>query len=212
MSVMSRDDSKYDDGRQDRDRGYDSDDVLKIRTRGSRVVRVQEWDDGRWKREDLHRDERYYLQDGQLVHEERNRVRYYEDTNGDGIWRRTTRTGVNSLIADSTNDPVISGGTAVATANSYESWDDRDDGWEHRSGYGEDAHRFDLVNGQVTNLQEFDDGRWKNERIDYDETWTFDGTNLVKTERERYGNEISTFTDNDSDGIFTRVSEIYAAF
>ena len=87
----------------------------------------------------------------------------------------------------------------------------RDDDRGYSSGYGEDAYRFDLVEGQVTNLQEFDDGRWKQERIDYDETWSFDGTNLIKTERERYGSEISTFSDPDNDGVFTKISEIYAA-
>ena len=185
--------------RDDRDRGDDRDDALKIRTRGSRVVKVKEWDDGRWKREDIDRNERYYLQDDLLVHKERNRTRYYEDTNGDGIWRRTSKPGSSSLSADVSSDPVIAGGMPAASSRSDDSWD-RDD-----------AHRFDLVNGQVTNLQEFDDGRWRSERIDYNETWTFDGTSLIKTERERYGSEISTFTDPDGDGVFTKISEIYAA-
>ena len=207
---MSRDDGRYGDDRYD--------DALKIRTRGSRVVMVKEWDNGRWRREDLDRNERYYLQDGLLVHERRSRVRYYEDVNGDGIWRRTSlAAGGSSLSADAASDPLISGGTSAVSTRSGESWrgydgdDDYDDGWERRSGYGDDAHRFDLVNGQVTNLQEFDDGRWRSERIDYNETWTFDGTNLIKTEREGYGSEISTFTDPDGDGIFTKISEIYAA-
>ena len=183
---MSRDDRYGDDRYDDRDdhRGDDRDDALKIRVRGSRVVKVLEWDDGRWKREDIDRNERYFLQDDLLVHEKRNRVRYYEDSNGDGIWHRTR------LSAATASDALISGGDA---------------------GYGDDAYRFDLVNGQVTNLQEFDDGRWKSERIDYDETWTFDGTNLIKTETERYGSEISTFADSNGDGIFTKISEIYAA-
>ena len=193
--------------RDDRDPGhdkYDSDDLLKIRTRGSRVVKVKEWDDGRWKREDIDRNERYYLQDGLLVHKERNRTRYYEDTNGDGIWRRTSKPGSSSLAADVSSDPVIAGGTPAASSQSYDSM-------ERRSSYGDDAHRFDWVNGRVANLQEFDDGRWTSERIDSNETWTFDGTSLIKTERERYGSEISTFTDPDGDGIFTKISEIYAA-
>lgn len=185
---MSRDD------RYNNDRYDDRDDALKIRTKGSRVVRVREWDDGRWKREDIDRNERYFLQDDLLVHEKRNRVRYYEDADGDGIWRRTSQNGATG------SDPLISGGTPVVNNGSSNSWD------------GDDPHRFDLVDSQVSNLKKFDDGRWKRERIDYNETWTFDGTNLVKTEQEHYGNEISTFTDPDGDGIFTKVSEIYAAF
>lgn len=95
--------------RDDCDRGDDRDDALKIRTRGSRVVKVKEWDDGRWKREDIDRNERYYLQDDILVHKERNRTRYYEDTNGDGIWRRTSKPGSSSLTADVSSDPLIAG-------------------------------------------------------------------------------------------------------
>ena len=199
---MSRDD-RYDDGRYDDDRSNDRDDILKIRTRGSRVVKVKEWDDGRWKREDIHRNERYYLQDGLLVHERRrNQFRYYEDANGDGIWRRTSlAANSSSLQSDAASDPLISGGTPVASSRSSESW----------GGYGDDAYRFELVNGQVTNLQEFDDGRWKREQIDYNETWTFNGSNLIKTEREGYGSEISTYADPNGDGIFTKISEAYAA-
>lgn len=184
---MSRDD-RYDDGRHDDDRGHDLDDALKIRTRGSRVVKVKEWDHGRWKREDLDRNERYVLKDDLLVYKRGNRVRIYEDADGDGIWRRTVQ-----------SDPVISGGVAVS--------DSRADSL----GYGEDAYRFDLVNGQVVNLQELDDGRWQSERIDVNETWTFDGVNLIKTEREGSGSEISTYADPNADGVFTKISEVYAS-
>lgn len=200
---MSRDD-RYDDGRHDDDRGHDLDDALKIRTRGSRVVKVKEWDHGRWKREDLDRNERYVLKDDLLVYKRGNRVRIYEDADGDGIWRRTVQ-----------SDPVISGGVAVSDSrdDAGYSGDDfsSDDSRSDSLGYGEDAYRFDLVNGQVVNLQEFDDGRWQSERIDAGETWTFDGVNLIKTEREGYGSEISTYADPNADGVFTKISEVYAS-
>ena len=198
---MSRGDG-YDDGRYDDDRRHDLNDALKIRTRGTRVVKVKEWDDGHWKREDSDRNERYVLQDDLLVYKRGNRVRYYEDADGDGIWRRTDRTGASSLTADASSDPVISGGMPVSTSRSHESWDGHD---------GDDAHRFELVNGQVTNLQEFDDGRWTIEQIDANETWTFDGTNLIKTEHEGYGSEISIYADPNADGIFTKINEVYAS-
>ena len=82
---MSRNE-RYDDSH---DRDDDRDDALKIRTRGSRVVNVKEWDNGRWKREDIDRNERYILKDELLVYKRNDRVRYYSDDNGDGIWKRT---------------------------------------------------------------------------------------------------------------------------
>lgn len=91
-------------------------------------------------------------------------------------------------------DPVTSGGQTPSGDADY--------------GHEDDAYRFDLVNGQVANVRQFDNGRWKSERIDSDEAWSFDGTNLVMTEREHYGNQIKTFTDPNGDGIFTILTAV----
>ncbi|MGA0040916.1 MAG: hypothetical protein ACO3NZ_13810 [Pirellulales bacterium] len=94
--------------------------------------------------------------------------------------------------------------------------DDRDD--DDRDGSSNDdpldsdldgGYRFDLVNGEVVNLQEFDDGRWKNERIDRNESWTFNGTNLIQEEAKRSGTEVTTYSDPNGDGIFTQLSEVF---
>mgnify|MGYP006288652325 CR=1 FL=1 len=69
---------------------------------------------------------------------------------------------------------------------------------------GFDQYRFSYNKGKVTNLQELDGGRWRTERIDGSESWTFDGTNLIKTETGSHGTSISSFGDLDGDGIFTR--------
>ena len=57
--------------------------------------------------------------------------------------------GQNTLRRAESLDPVISGGR-LSSSN--------DKTWGHDSGSSNEAYRFDLVNGQVTNLQEFDDG------------------------------------------------------
>ena len=159
---------------------------------------MREWYGGRWRREDIDRNERYILRDGLLIHRSGGRVRYYADDNGDSIWTRTTRaTAGTTLNLEDALDPVISGGHIASR--------------EVHSSFGDDAYRFNLVNGQVTNLQEYDDGTWRRERIEANETWSFDGTNLIQTERERGGREISTFADSNGDGIYTLVSEVFAA-
>lgn len=73
----------------------------------------------------------------------------------------------------------------------------------------QDGYRFTLVNGQVTGLQQYDDGRWRTERMDRNETWRFDGTNLIQEEAKRYGVETSVYADSNGDGIFVKVSESY---
>ena len=66
-----------------------------------------------------------------------------------------------------------------------------------------ESYRFNWINGKVTNLQELDDGRWRTEEIDSSESWSFDGSNLIKTERGSHGTSVSSFGDPNGDGVFT---------
>lgn len=152
-----------------------------------RVTNLQEFDDGRWKNERISRKESWSFDGTNLVKTETKRGQVktstFSDGDGDGIFTRTGRDSITGTRVDRTYD------------DSSPSTDD--------------GYRFSLVNGQVTNLQEFDDGRWKNERISSNETWSFDGTNLIQQETKRYGIEVSTYGDANGDGVFTKVSEIY---
>ena len=73
-----------------------------------------------------------------------------------------------------------------------------------------DSYRFTLLNNEVTNLQEFKDGRWVGEEIDQDESWSFDGTNLIEREIDKNKIEITTYSDPDGDNIFSKVSKVYS--
>jgi hypothetical protein len=87
---------------------------------------------------------------------------------------------------------------------------DRDHGGDNDFDHGyerdRDQVRFTLNGDKVTNVQEYDDGVWQAERLEKGETWTFDGTNLIHQEREHGGLQTSTYTDSDSDGIFTAIT------
>lgn len=70
------------------------------------------------------------------------------------------------------------------------------------------SYRFTLdALGNVTAVYKTEKGREKREKIDFNETWTFDGTQLVKTETERGKTEITVYTDPDANGSFTKFSE-----
>ena len=71
----------------------------------------------------------------------------------------------------------------------------------------QDQYRFDIRDGLVVGVQEWDDGRWKNERIDADETYTLDGRDVLKTEWEHGYNEITRYSDPENDGLYVEVSE-----
>ena len=153
---------------------------------------LQEFDDGRWKNERISRNETWTFDGTTLVQTETKRGRVktssYTDLDGDGLFSRAGRDAITGSRTDGSRDDS-----------------------DNRSSYFDstDGYRFALVDGQVSGLQQFDDGRWKNERIDRNESWTFDGTNLVQEEFKRNGVEVSTYSDPNSDGIFTKTSEIW---
>ena len=74
---------------------------------------------------------------------------------------------------------------------------------------GEDAYRFALVNGQISGLQKYDDGSWRSEGTERNESWRFDGANLIKEELELYGVHTSVYADSNGDGVYRKVSESY---
>ena len=189
------DDDREDDDRFDDDRNDDSDSdrfddgVTDDRDGGYRfdlvngeVVNLQEFDDGVWQNERIDRNESWTFDGTNLIQQELKR-------SGTEITIYSDPDGDGIYLESREEfDPLIGGSS-----------EDGQDG----------GYRFRLVDGEVTNLQEWDDGCWKNERIGRNETWTFDGTNLIQEESKRSGTEVTTYTDPDGDGIFTQVSEVF---
>jgi len=63
-------------------------------------------------------------------------------------------------------------------------------------------------NNAVTAVYEIEKGRAKLEKLDSDETWSFDGTFVTRMEIDDDETEITTFADTDGDGIYTKVNEV----
>ncbi len=154
------------------------------------ITNLEESKRGGWRRERASSNESYRLVGDNLIRTEtkrgRSRTQIFRDHDDDGIYTRAGRDGI-------TGERHHSRG-------------------RNRSSESSDGYRFTLVDGQVTNLQEYDDGQWKYEDSDSDETWSFDGKYLIKTEIERYGMEVSTYGDADGDTTFTKVSERFVPF
>ena len=149
------------------------------------VTNLQEFDDGVWRNETIGRNEKWSFDGANLIQQEFSRSGVETNTYGDSD-------GDGIYIEVSQPSDSITGSPT--------------------SGPEDGGYRFQVVNGQVANLQEFDDGTWKNERIDRNEKWTYDGTNLIQQETKRSGVEVTTYSDPNRDGVFTQISEIFNPF
>lgn len=72
------------------------------------------------------------------------------------------------------------------------------------------GYKFNISNGAVTAVYEIKNGRTKFEKMDGNEIWSVDGSNVVKTEYEHGRAETTIYSDIDGDGIFTKMSKSYS--
>lgn len=84
-----------------------------------------------------------------------------------------------------------------------------DDSHDDSSTHERKAFKFTIENGKVTAVFELKDGVLEPESIDDDgsETYTVDGTQVVRTEIKAFGTEITRYADANGDGLYLRVSE-----
>ena len=112
-------------------------------------------------------------------------------------------------------------------SSTFDSFDDSrghsDDSWEdaitgmssRRQGGSRRGYRFQAnADGVVTSLKRIRGNRVKTEKIEAGETWLFDRSakELIHREFGSLGTEITTYTDNDGDGIFTRAFKTMSPF
>lgn len=83
------------------------------------------------------------------------------------------------------------------------------------SGGSRRGYSFELdADGGVIKVRRIKEGRSRAERIERGEVWTFNPVTKELTQQETYatGTELSTYTDPNSDGVFTRISESFVPF
>lgn len=155
------------------------------------VSSVYELKNGRLKRESIDADETWSVNGGDVIKTEyehgRSEITTYSDLDGDGIY-----TKVSKSYANIDNSSVNSQYQYVGSSHA------------HSSGY-----QFNLINGVVSQVYEVENGYKKIEHVSVNEAWTTDGSNFTKTEYEHGVVEQSVYTDNDGDGLYTRVSKTY---
>ena len=73
------------------------------------------------------------------------------------------------------------------------------------------GYQFSISGNTVTAVYEVKNGRMKAERMDSDESWSFDGTHVIKSEMDDGRLEITTYADVDKDGLFFETGKTYSA-
>lgn len=170
-------------------------DLIRFDIVNGAITAVYEFDDGRWQYEPIEWDERYSLQGTDIVKQEYDDG-YLETTlyspQGDGTYREVSETGQSYSRPSSDDDAYLPPVTDSTLTDSLLA--------------NEDLMRFEITDGIVTRAFEFDDGRWELETIDRDETYTVNGTDVIKQEYDDGYIETSLYRDI-GEGIFQVVEQ-----
>lgn len=177
--------------------------AYRFSTSGSTVTAVYEVENGRTKQERMERDETWSF-DGKLVtktemDDGRLETTTYADLDGDGLFVKVGKTYSTPGTSGTTQagSGVYSSGTSTTTGSTVPTLQSADKGY-----------KFDISNGVVTGVYEVKYGRVKADRIDQNETYTVDGTDVLKTEHDFGDVEYSLFSDSDNNGIYQKTFEI----
>lgn len=154
------------------------------------VSAVYEIKNGRTKQEKMDRDETWSVNGKDVIKTEfddgRLETTVYTDTNGDGIYLKASSSyGPAS--------PLPAYGTPTAPGI-----------------YRQDGYTFEVADGTITAVYEIERGVSRQERIDYNESWTIQGSDIVKTELEHGITETSVYSDADGDGVYSKVAKTYS--
>ena len=155
---------------------------------------------------------RYEIDDDDDEYQVVNDVRYEIDDDDDEY---QVINGVRYEIDDDDDEYQVTNGVRYEV-------DDDDDEYQVVNGvrYEVDEQRFATrdeyqfeadASGQITGVLEIENGQIEREQIDLNETYEMSGTDVVKTEVERYGVETTVYRDLDSDGFYTKVSQSWVA-
>ncbi len=143
------------------------------------------------ERESIDDRDTFIINNNQITHTKTDsdgvETTVFFDSNGDGFYTILSETDHDGSSGDRDND-----------RNDHDNFSGRDD---------HEAFIFKTANGQVTAVSELDDGVLKPKSIDSNETYTLDGSDVIRTETETSGTEITRYANADEDGQFIRVSE-----
>jgi len=178
---------------------------------GNTVLAVYEIERGRAKSEDIGSDETWSFDGTHVIKTEwddgRLETTIYSDVDGDGLFFKTGKT-YDGTRTDSGRDDEHDSDRGGYHNDGHGTWG-TDPAKPDVNLYGEEGYQFDIgLNGLVTAVYEVKNGRIEAERIDWNETWSFDGLDVTKTETKFGKVQTSVYTDVNQDGVFQKDFEL----
>lgn len=177
-------------------------DLYRFDIQNGTVTSVQQWDHGYWKQERMDANESYAIQGPDVVKTERSysysEVSRYSDPEQDGLYVKVSETKVANTLPST---PTSTTPTPTYTAPTHSTSNTVPMAQAHG------LYDFGIINGQVTQVLKSKYGVLKNERIDANESYTVQGTEVIKIETKAYGQELTRYVDPEGDGLYAKFSE-----
>lgn len=184
--------------------------LYRFDVKNGQVTGYMEWDDGRWEPETLEADERFTVEGNSIIREEREdgqiEITRYETTDDPGVYREVSETSRSLTSQDEEMPSQLTQSNAHASGHIDPSTQVQP-GADAQTP-AEDSLKIEMNQGQITGLQEMDDGQWETKQLDPDERLYLNGNgDLVLEEQEENGVEINVYRDADGDGVYQPIAE-----
>ncbi|MGH1462707.1 MAG: DUF4214 domain-containing protein [Neptuniibacter sp.] len=189
-----------------------SEDLMRFDIADGQVTAVYEYNesDGIWELEDIDDNKSYNLSGDDIVETEIEdgfvETKVFRDR-GDGIYQRISSETVpiDNVDDSSSSDDSTDDSSSDDSSDDDSSSDDSSDGIV--TALSDDLMRFDIVNGEVTAVYEYDedDGVWELESMDDNKTYIISGSDITETEVNIGYIETKVFRDL-GDGVYVEIS------
>jgi len=169
---------------------------------GNTVTAVYEVEHGRMKWKDMDADESWSFDGTNVIKiewdDDRQEITIYSDADRDGLFFKTGKTyaGVGSDVGrDDDHD---------RGSDDYRPWGSTKPDFEAAL-WSEKGYRFDIdAQGAITAVYEVKYGRVEAKHMNWNETWTLDGQDVIQTKNKFGEIETSVYTDIDQNGVFEK--------
>ena len=185
-----------------------SNDAMRFTVEDGQITAIYKLDDHGWEFKYPDQNERWTSSNGQVTAAERDdgvtKMKVYTDADGDGVYFKTQET----YLAVQPGTQSQPSGTAEIDHHDASV---QTTGVVQLPGAGlaqaQEKYGFTLQGDSVAAAYEIEHGVQQVKRLDGNETYQRDGSDVLKIESKHNGQELTRYTDTDGNGLYVKVSE-----